>query len=93
MNPAVFSVKYSRVVCFAVVLARKCQDDTIKGLSATLAVGVCIQATLGVLTLITVVNVPLALLHQLVAVCLVVLSTVLAWNIARADRAFRRSGF
>lgn len=78
---------------FAVVLARKCQDDTIKGLSATLAVGVCIQATLGVLTLITVVNVPLALLHQLVAVCLVVLSTVLAWNIARADRAFRRSGF
>jgi cytochrome c oxidase assembly protein subunit 15 len=80
-------------IAFAVLLSSRCQDDTIKNLSTAVAVGVILQATLGVLTLLTVVNIVLALLHQLVAACLVILAAILAWNIARADRAFRRTGF
>jgi cytochrome c oxidase assembly protein subunit 15 len=81
------------VIFFAILLARKCQDDGIKTLSAVVAMTVVLQATLGVLTLITVVNVYLAAAHQVTAAVLVLLTTILAWNIGRADRAFRRTGF
>ena len=81
------------VIGFAVVMARKCNDDGIKMLSAVVAVTACLQAALGIATLITVVNFWFALAHQLLAVSLLALSTILTWNVVRADRAFRRSGF
>ena len=81
------------VVGLAIVMARKCQDDTIKILSAAVAVVACIQAALGIATLITVVNFWFALLHQFVAISLLSLSTYLLWKVARADRVFRRRGF
>lgn len=77
----------------AVVLARQANDDAIKSLATMIAVGVWLQAGLGVATLITVVNIYLALSHQLLAVCLVIMTTVLMWRIARADRVFRSKGF
>lgn len=80
-------------ITYAVVLVRKCQDDGIKTLAAVTAVLVCIQAALGVATLISVVNIHFAFTHQLVAVCLVILATSLTWKVARADRVFRSSGF
>jgi len=82
------------VVAFAVLVARKCQDDGLKGWSALVASVACIQAALGIATLITVVNFWFALLHQLTAVTLLTLSTVLLWKMVRAERVFRgNSGF
>ncbi len=78
---------------FAVVMARKCNDDGLKALSTGVAVTACLQAALGIATLISVVNFWFALLHQLLAVTLLSLTTLLTWHIARADRVFRRSGF
>ena len=80
-------------VTYAVILMRKCQDDGIKTLATGLAGLVCIQAALGVATLISVVNIHFAFTHQLVAVCIVALATVVVWKVARADRVFRSSGF
>lgn len=81
------------VISYAVILVRKCQDDGIKTLAAIMAVLVCIQAALGVATLISVVDIHFAFTHQLVAVCLVILAASLTWKVARADRVFRSSGF
>ncbi|WP_414636295.1 COX15/CtaA family protein [Asticcacaulis sp.] len=74
---------------FALVVARKANDDNLKTLAAVLATSVWIQAALGVTTLITVVALGFALTHQFVAVCLLVMAVVLAWMMARADRVFR----
>lgn len=79
-------------VFFAIRLAVKCQDETVKGLGAAVAVLTCVQAGLGVATLVTVVNFWLALVHQLTAALLLSLSIVMVWTVFRADRAFRRGG-
>ncbi len=81
------------VIGFAIVMSRKCNDDGLKLLSTVVAVVACFQATLGVATLVTAVNFWFALAHQLTATVLLVLSTVLLWQVARADRVFRRSNF
>ena len=78
---------------FAVIVVRRANDDELKGLATFMAVGVWCQVGLGIATLITVVNIYLALAHQLLAVCLVITATVLLWRIARADRVFRSKGF
>lgn len=78
---------------FAVVLVRRANDDGLKGLATLTAVVVWCQVGLGIATLVTVVNIYLALAHQLLAICLVILATVLMWRIARADRVFRSKGF
>lgn len=74
---------------YAVIIARRANDDGIKTLATVLSTLVWVQAALGVATLLSVVAIGFALVHQLVAICLVVLSTVLMWQIARADRVFR----
>jgi len=74
---------------YALVMARKTNDDGLKSLSATLAASVWIQAALGVTTLVTVVALGFALTHQIVAVCLLGLTVWLVWSVARADRVFR----
>ncbi|MEI9904669.1 MAG: COX15/CtaA family protein [Asticcacaulis sp.] len=80
-------------IVYAVLLGRKCHDDGIKLWANGLAAGVCLQVALGIATLISVVQIDFALAHQLVGVSLVIVATVLAWKIARADRVFRMSGF
>lgn len=78
---------------FAVVMSRKCHDDMLKALSAAVAVAVCLQAVLGIATLISVVNFWFALLHQLMAVSILAMATILLWQIARAERVFSKRGF
>jgi len=74
---------------YALVAARKANDDNLKTLAAALAAAVWIQAALGVVTLVTVVQLGFALAHQFVAVCLLALTVWLTWVVARADRVFR----
>ncbi len=74
---------------YALVAARKANDDNLKTLAAVLATGVWIQAALGITTLITVVALGFALAHQFVAVCLLAMAVALTWMVARADRVFR----
>jgi len=81
------------VTAFAVFLSRKAQDDGLKFTAVALAVLVWAQATLGVVTLVTVVAFGFALSHQVLAACLVALTTSLTWMMARADRVFRRGRF
>ena len=78
---------------FAVIFGSKCQDNSLKVHAVALAVLVTAQAALGIMTLMSVVDFHLALSHQFLAIALVVVATSLAWRVARADRAFRRSGF
>ncbi|MBW8880459.1 MAG: COX15/CtaA family protein [Asticcacaulis sp.] len=78
---------------FAVMIARSANDDALKGLATLTAVAVWLQLALGIATLISVVNIYLALAHQLLAVSLVILATLLLWRIARADRVFRSRNF
>jgi cytochrome c oxidase assembly protein subunit 15 len=74
---------------YALVAARKANDDNLKTLAATLAASVWVQAALGVVTLVTVVQLGFALTHQFVAVCLLAMTVWLTWMVARADRVFR----
>ena len=74
---------------YALVMARKINDDGLKTLSAGLATLTWIQAALGVTTLITVVTLGFALAHQVIAVCVLALAVWLTWSVARADRVFR----
>ncbi len=78
---------------FAVVFGAKCQDTGLKAHAVTLAGLVTVQAALGVMTLITAVDFHLALLHQFVAITLVIVATAFLWRVARADRVFRKMGF
>ena len=81
------------VAIYAVILGRRCQDDGIRMWGRGMAFLVAIQVGLGIATLISVVNIWFALSHQLVGVSLVMVATVLAWKVARADYAFRRGSF
>jgi len=74
---------------FAVILVRKANDDGIKTLATVLAVLIWVQATLGIATLVSVVAFGFALVHQLLAVSLVVLATTVLWKVVRAERVFR----
>ena len=74
---------------YALVAARKANDDNLKTLAAVLAAGVWVQAALGITTLVTVVALGFALAHQFVAVCLLAMAVALTWMVARADRVFR----
>ncbi len=78
---------------FAVILGGKCNDSGLKVHAVTLAALVTAQAALGIMTLKSEVNFHLALAHQFLAITLVIVVTLLVWRLARADRAFRRSGF
>ena len=80
-------------VFFAFMVSRRAQDDGLKGLAWAVAGTATLQAMLGIATLYTVVNFWLALAHQLTAGLLLALSLILAWNVFRAERAFRRGGF
>ena len=80
-------------VILAGLLSRRCHDDSIKTLARITAGAVCFQAALGVATLWTLVNIWLGLAHQFFAIIVLILSVVLTWQIFRADRVFRRSGF
>jgi cytochrome c oxidase assembly protein subunit 15 len=74
---------------YALVMARRVNDDGLKGLAAGVATATWIQAALGVTTLITVLALGFALAHQIVAVCLLSLAVWLTWKVSRADRMFR----
>lgn len=74
---------------YAVILSRKANDDTIKTLATVLSTAVWVQATMGIATLVTGVSFGFAIVHQLLAVCLVSLAVVLMWCVARAERVFR----
>lgn len=78
---------------FAVIFGSKCNDIGLKAHAVALAVLVTAQAALGIMTLLSVVNFGLALAHQFIAFTLVIVATSLVWRVARADRAFRKSGF
>ncbi len=78
---------------FAGFVSRHAQDDALKGLAWAVFGAATLQAGLGIATLFTMVNFWLALAHQLTAGLLLTLSLILAWNVFRADRAFRRGGF
>ena len=80
-------------LAFLVVFSSKCQDTGLKVHAAILFVLVAAQATLGIMTLLDGVEFPLALGHQFLAITLVIVATVFVWRVARADRAFRKSGF
>jgi cytochrome c oxidase assembly protein subunit 15 len=76
-------------IIFGIVFTLKCRDDGFKGFVKTIAALVFVQAALGIATLISVVPLGLALGHQLLAVILVILMTILCWRVFRADRVFR----
>ncbi len=78
---------------FAVFLGPKCQDQGLKVHAVALAALVTVQAALGIMTLKSVVNFHLALGHQFTAIMTVLVAVTFVWRVARADRAFRRSGF
>ncbi|ESQ75391.1 heme A synthase [Asticcacaulis sp. AC402] len=80
-------------VYFVVRLHMKANDDALKSFGTVTTVLIWSQAALGVATLWTVVNVWLALSHQLLAVIVVIVTTVLTWRVFRADRVFRSTGF
>ncbi len=84
---------FAYVWMFAVIFGSKCQDSGLKVHAVVLAVLVTIQATLGVITLISGVSFAFALLHQLTAITLVIVATLFLWRLARADRVFRKMGF
>lgn len=77
------------VVVYALIAARKCYDRGLRALSFSIAILTIVQAGIGIATLITGVMIGLALLHQLMAVILIGLATVLVWQVMRADRAYR----
>ena len=81
------------VIVYAVILSRRCQDDGLRTMAMTLGALIAVQAGLGIATLISVVNIWFALVHQLVGVSLVIVTTILLWRVCRADYGFRRSGF
>jgi heme a synthase len=74
---------------FAIIFAQNCRDGGLKFLSNTIATLLWCQAILGVATLASGVNIFIALLHQLGAVIVLVLVTILLWQVARADRDFK----
>ncbi|ADU14470.1 COX15/CtaA family protein [Asticcacaulis excentricus] len=74
-------------------LWRRCLDDGMRLIAAAFGVLVWCQAALGVATLWTNVHIAFGLLHQLGAVLLLILATLLLWKVARADRDFRRRNF
>lgn len=74
-------------------LWRRCLDDGLRLLAAAFGVAVWSQAALGVATLWSNVHIAFGLLHQLGAVLLLILATLMLWRIARADRDFRRRNF
>ncbi|WP_031236861.1 COX15/CtaA family protein [Asticcacaulis sp. AC460] len=80
-------------VVFIVWMNQKANDDALRSTGTLAAVLVWAQAALGIATLVTVVNIWLALSHQILAVLLLILVTVLTWRVFRADRVFRTSGF
>jgi heme a synthase len=77
------------VIVFAVVFAYNCYDETSKLISNAIGYLTAAQVVLGIATLVTSVNLNLALLHQFVGICLITLATILLWRVARADRMFR----
>ncbi|WP_255606733.1 COX15/CtaA family protein [Asticcacaulis sp. AND118] len=74
-------------------LWRRCMDDGMRLIAAAFGILVWCQAALGVATLWTNVHIAFGLLHQLGAVLLLILATLLMWKVARADRDFRRRNF
>ncbi|MDC7681876.1 COX15/CtaA family protein [Asticcacaulis sp. BYS171W] len=74
-------------------LWRRCLDDGLRLIAGAFGVLIWVQAALGVATLWTNVNMVFGLLHQLGAVLLLILATLMNWKIARADRDFRRRNF
>lgn len=83
----------SYVWIFTFIFGAKCQDKSLTNHAVLLAGLVTVQVALGVATLITVVNVWFALLHQATAIALVITATLFVWRVARAERALRRGGF
>lgn len=81
------------VTVFAIMVARKCLDGRIKGLAVGLAVLCWAQAALGVAALVTNVHIHTGLTHQMGAVIVLILATLLAWHIARGERVFRQRSF
>ncbi len=76
-------------IAYAIIINRQANDDGIKTLATVIATVIVGQALLGIATLVSVVALGFALVHQFVAICLVVLSVILMWQVARADRVFR----
>jgi len=74
-------------------LWRRCLDDGLRLAAAAFGILVWAQAGLGVATLWSNVHIAFGLLHQLGAVLLLILATLMLWRIARADRDFRRRNF
>jgi cytochrome c oxidase assembly protein subunit 15 len=78
---------------FAVLFGPKCQDQGLKVHAVALAALVTVQAALGIMTLKSVVNFQMALAHQFTAIMTVLVAVTFLWRVARADRAFRKTGF
>ncbi|WAC49003.1 COX15/CtaA family protein [Asticcacaulis sp. SL142] len=77
------------ITTYAIILVQKCMDDEIRLISTSVATLAWIQGILGVATLVTGAQIGFGLMHQFVAVCLIILATLLMWKVARADRDFR----
>lgn len=77
----------------AVRVVHKCHDDGLKVHAVVLAGLVTVQAALGIMTLISAVDFHMALAHQFMAIMVVLVAVTLLWRVARADRAFRKTGF
>lgn len=76
-------------IAFTVTFNHHCRDDSLNFWVNALCVGLLLQAVLGIATLLTVVQIHVALSHQVLAALLVALGTYVTWRIYRADRVFR----
>ena len=77
----------------AVRVVHKSHDVGLKVHAVGLAGLVTVQAALGIMTLETGVDFHMALAHQFTAIMVVLVAVTFLWRIARADRAFRKTGF
>jgi heme a synthase len=81
------------VLIFMILLLRSCMNETMRMMTIAITILIISQVAMGVATLMTNVQIGFGLAHQLMAVGLLILATLLAWKVARADRDFRRKNF
>lgn len=76
------------LLIFLISFLQNCRDEGLRNIVKTLFGLIIVQITLGVLTLLSVVNIYIALGHQLTGMACLALATWLNWKVARADRDF-----
>ena len=76
------------VFFYATRFVRQCRDDDMKRVVWIFGILICLQICLGVFTLYSLVNIFVALGHQLTGLLCLLTATYLSWKVARADRDF-----